>query len=41
MLYLVVKKQDLLKKQEVNGMLSSSGLKMPLSKIKLFGDTLF
>ena len=41
MLYLVVKNQDLLKKQEVNGMLSSSVLKMSLSKIKLFGDTLF
>ena len=41
MLYLVVKNQDLLKKQEVNGMLSSSVLKMLLSKIKLFGDTLF
>ena len=41
MLYVVVKNQDLLKKQEVNGMLSSLGLKMPLSKIKLFGDTFF
>ena len=41
MLYVVVKNQDLLKKQEVNGMLSSLGLKMPLSKIKFFGDTFF
>ena len=41
MLYAVVKNQDLLKKQEVNGMLNSLGLKMPLSKVKLFGDTLF
>ena len=41
MLYLVVKTQDLFKKQEARGIISSLGLKIPLSKIPLFGDILF
>ena len=42
MLYVVAKNQDLLKKkQEANGLLSSLGLKIPLSKIPLLGDILF
>ena len=41
MLYVVANNQDLLKKQEANGLLSSLGLKIPLSKIPLLGDILF
>ena len=40
-LYLVVKNQDLLKKQKAIGIWSSLDLKTPLTKIPLFGDTLF
>ena len=40
MLYLVIKNQDVIKKPEVNGILSSSGLKTSLRKIPLFGDVL-
>ena len=36
----VEKDQDLLKKQEASGILSSVGLKTPLSKTLLFGDIL-
>ena len=35
--YLVVKSQDLLKKQEANGVLSNFGLKTPLIKNPLLG----
>ena len=35
------KKSRFIKKQEVSGILSSLGLKKPLSKIPLFGDILF
>ena len=38
MLYMVVKNQDLLKKQEAKGILSSLGLKTSLKKIPFFGD---
>ena len=41
MLYVVANNQDLLKKQEANGLLSSLGLKIPVSKIPLLGDILF
>ena len=37
----VSKKSRFVKKQEQNGLLSSLGLKTPLSKIPLFGDILF
>ena len=39
--YVVVKTQDLLKKQEASRILSNSGLKIPLNKIPLLGDILF
>ena len=35
------KKSRFIKKQEASGILSSLGPKIPLSKIPLFGDTLF
>ena len=35
------KKWIFIKKQKVSGILSSSGLKIPLSKVPLLGDTLF
>ena len=35
------KKSKFIKKQETSGILSSLGLKTPLSKIPLFGDILF
>ena len=35
------KKSRFIKKQEASGILSSLGLKIPLSKIQLFGDILF
>ena len=35
------KKSKFIKKQEEKGLLSSSGLKTPLSKIPLLGDFLF
>ena len=35
------KKSRSIKKQETSGILSSLGLKTPLSKIPLFGDALF
>ena len=35
------KKSRFIKKQEASGILSSLGLKTPLSKITLFGDILF
>ena len=40
-LYAVVKNEDLLKKQDISGLLSSLRLKTPLSKILLLGDILF
>ena len=40
-LYLVVKNQDLLKKQEASRVLSNLGLKTLLNKILLLGDMLF
>ena len=36
-----IKKSRSIKKQEISGILSSLGLKTPLSKIPLFGDVLF
>ena len=41
MQHVVVKNQDLLKKQEASGILSSLGLKTLLNKIPLLGDILF
>ena len=35
------KKSKFMKKQEAKGLLSSLGVKRPLSKIPLFGDILF
>ena len=35
------KKSRFIKKQESSGILSSLGLKIPLTKIPLFGDSLF
>ena len=35
------KKPQFIKKEEASGILSSLGLKAPLSKIPLFGDILF
>ena len=35
------KKSKLIKKQEANGLLSSLGIKIPLSKIPLLGNVLF
>ena len=35
------KKSNLKKKQEANGLLSSLGIKTPLSKIPLLGNVLF
>ena len=40
-LYETVKKSRFIKKQEANGLLSSSGLKTPLRKIPLLGYILF
>ena len=40
-LYVTVKKSRFIKKQEANGLLSSSGLKTPLRKIPLLGYILF
>ena len=37
----VLKNQDLLNKQEASGILSSLGLKTPLSKFPLLGEILF
>ena len=39
--YVAVKIQNFLKNQEANGLLSSLGLKTPLSKVPLLGDILF
>ena len=39
--YVAVKSQNLLKKQEAKGLLSSLGIRTPLSKISLLGDVLF
>ena len=36
-----IKKSRFVKKQEAKGLLSSLGLKIPLNKIPLLGDTLF
>ena len=41
MQYVVVKNQDLLKKQEAKGLLSKLGIKTPLNKVPLLGDILF
>ena len=41
MLYVELKNQDLWKKQEAKGLLSSLSLKTPLSKVPLLGDILF
>ena len=41
MQYVVVKNQDLFKKQEASGILISLGLKTLLNKIPLLGDILF
>ena len=35
------RKSKFIKKQEANGILSSLGIKTPLSKITLLGDVLF
>ena len=35
------RKSKFIKKQEANGILSSLGIKTPLSKIPLLGDVLF
>ena len=40
-LYVLVKKSKFIKKQEANGLLSSLGIKIPLSKIPLVGNVLF
>ena len=41
-LYVVVKNQDLfIKKQEAKGILSTLGLKIPLSEVSILGDILF
>ena len=37
----MLKNQNLLKEQEAEKLLSSLGIKTPLSKIPLFGDILF
>ena len=39
--YVVLKNQDLLKKQKAEGILSSLGLTTLLSKVPLLGDILF
>ena len=41
MQYVAVKNLNLLKKQDAKGILSSLGIKTPLSKIPLLGDVLF
>ena len=41
MLYVVVKNQDLLKKQEAKGLLGNLGIRTHLSKIPILGDVLF
>ena len=38
---MVVKKTRFFKRQEASGILSTLGLKTPLSKIPLFGDIFF
>ena len=40
-IHVVVKNQNLPKKQEANGLLSSLGIKTPLSKISLVGTLSF
>ena len=40
-LHVVVKNQNLLKIQEASGILSSVGIRTPLSKIPVLGDILF
>ena len=40
-IHVVVKNQNLPKKQEANGLLSSLGIKTPLNKISLLGNVLF
>ena len=40
MLYAVVKNQDLLKKQEAKSLLSNLGIRTPLSKVQILGNTL-
>ena len=39
--YVVVKSQDLLKKQGAKGLLSKLGIKTPLSKVLILGNILF
>ena len=41
MQYVEVKKSRFIKKQEAKRILSSLGLKTPLSKVPLFGDIVF
>ena len=41
MQYVMLNNEDLLKKQEAEGVLSSLGLKTPLSKVPLIGNILF
>ena len=41
MQYVVVKNQDLLKKQESKGLLSKLGIKTPFSKLSIPGNILF
>ena len=41
MQYVMLKNEDLLKKQEAERILSSLGLKTPLSKVPLIGNILF
>ena len=40
-LYVVVKKSRFMKEQKAKGLLSSLGLRTPLSKIPLLGDIFF
>ena len=40
-LYVVVKKSSFMKEQTAKGLLSSLGLRTPLSKIPLLGDIFF
>ena len=39
--YLVVKKSRFIKDQEAKGLLSNLGVRTPLSKVPILGDTLF
>ena len=41
MQYVVVKKSRFIKNQEAKGLLSNLGVKAPLSKVPILGDTLF